>query len=71
MLTNEVSATDLNITYTSGEILNAFDDLVELAAIGAKQAEVEFDGDDLLRLLQLRKFLERRVREDAELTPAL
>ena len=58
---------NLNATYPPREILDAFDNLVELAAIGAKQAGTQFDGDDLLRLFQLRRFLVVREREDAEL----
>ena len=65
---NELATDNLNETFSPREILEAFDNLLELAAIGAKQTGTRFDGDDLLKVLQLRRFLQEREREDAELS---
>jgi len=65
---NELTIDNLNETYSPREILGAFDNLLELAAIGAKQTGSHFDGDDLLRVLQLRRFLQERQREYADLS---
>lgn len=61
MLTN-----DLTSTYTARELVDAFDDLTELALLACSARQERFEGAYLLKLQTLRRFLLNLEREQAE-----